>query len=185
MTPRPSWTRKAISGAFVSGASWVTVAAPPAAGVFTFCRAASKGEHRAFKPGQVCEQRRTPPALRAWRRLERSESRRKARRAGGICSVTSRAYAILAIDEKHYRQLPHRLGTPLIREVLAALRREELSATVAAEKLGLGVPVSMNSMLPMSVLRPTARPSVGNPGFRAAIMLPTGPKALNRCCASC
>lgn len=42
------------------------------------------------------------------------------------------------IDEKHYRQLPHRLGTPLIREVLAALRREELSATVAAEKLGLG-----------------------------------------------
>jgi hypothetical protein len=42
------------------------------------------------------------------------------------------------IDEKHYRQLPHRLGTPLIREVLAALRREELSATVAANKLGLG-----------------------------------------------
>jgi hypothetical protein len=43
-----------------------------------------------------------------------------------------------ARNEKHYRQLPHRLGPPLIREVLAALRREELSATAAAEKLGLG-----------------------------------------------
>ncbi len=36
MTPRPSWTRKAISGAFSSGASWITVAKPPAAGAFTF-----------------------------------------------------------------------------------------------------------------------------------------------------
>jgi hypothetical protein len=41
-------------------------------------------------------------------------------------------------DEKHYRQLPHRLGAPLIREVLAAFRGAELSATAAAEKLGLG-----------------------------------------------
>jgi hypothetical protein len=41
-------------------------------------------------------------------------------------------------DEKHYRQLPHRLGTPLICEVLAALRRDELTATAAAKKLGLG-----------------------------------------------
>jgi transposase InsO family protein len=41
-------------------------------------------------------------------------------------------------DEKHYRQLPHRLGAPLIREVLAAFRRGELPATLAAEKLGLG-----------------------------------------------
>ena len=41
-------------------------------------------------------------------------------------------------DEKHYRQLPHRLGVPLIREVLAAFRRAELSASAAAEKLGLG-----------------------------------------------
>jgi len=41
-------------------------------------------------------------------------------------------------DEKHYRQLSHRLGIPLIREVLAAFRREEISAAVAAEKLGLG-----------------------------------------------
>jgi hypothetical protein len=43
-----------------------------------------------------------------------------------------------AWHEKHYRQLPHRLGTPLIREVLAAFRRNEVSATAAAEKLGLG-----------------------------------------------
>ncbi|HWD94470.1 MAG TPA: hypothetical protein VG938_19220 [Verrucomicrobiae bacterium] len=41
-------------------------------------------------------------------------------------------------DEKHYCQLPHRLGTPLIREVLAAFRRNELPATAAAEKLNLG-----------------------------------------------
>ena len=40
--------------------------------------------------------------------------------------------------EKHYRQLSHRLGSPLIREVLAALRRNDLSATAAAKKLGLG-----------------------------------------------
>jgi hypothetical protein len=40
--------------------------------------------------------------------------------------------------EKHYRQLPHRLGTPLIREVLSAFRREELSATMAARTLALG-----------------------------------------------
>src|ERR1017187_9955107 len=36
MTPRPSWTRKAISGGFVSGASWITVARSPAAEVFDF-----------------------------------------------------------------------------------------------------------------------------------------------------
>jgi hypothetical protein len=41
-------------------------------------------------------------------------------------------------NEKHYRQLPHRLGTPLIREVLAAFRREELSATLAARTLAVG-----------------------------------------------
>lgn len=41
-------------------------------------------------------------------------------------------------DEKHYRQLPHRLGAPLIREVLAAFRRGELPAATAAEKLRLG-----------------------------------------------
>src|SRR5208282_2850832 len=86
------------------------------------CSAASKGEQCANKPGQVCEQRRTPPALRAWRNLFGE--------LAGLCHP--------AVNEKHYRQLPHRLGTPLIREVLAALRREELSATVAAEKLGLG-----------------------------------------------
>lgn len=40
--------------------------------------------------------------------------------------------------EKHYRQLSHRLGAPLIRELLAAFRRDEVSATAAAEKLGLG-----------------------------------------------
>jgi len=34
--------------------------------------------------------------------------------------------------------LPHRLGVPLIREVLAAFRGAELSAAAAAEKLGLG-----------------------------------------------
>ena len=34
--------------------------------------------------------------------------------------------------------MPHRLGVPLIREVLAAFRRAELSASAAAEKLGLG-----------------------------------------------
>ena len=44
----------------------------------------------------------------------------------------------LGRDEKHYRQLPHRLGTPLIREILAAFRRGELPATTAAEKLHLG-----------------------------------------------
>jgi transposase InsO family protein len=44
----------------------------------------------------------------------------------------------LGHDEKHYRQLPHRLGAPLIREVLAAFRRNELSATAAAQKLNLG-----------------------------------------------
>jgi hypothetical protein len=36
MTPRPSWTRKAISDAFVPGASWVTVATPAAAEVVDF-----------------------------------------------------------------------------------------------------------------------------------------------------
>jgi hypothetical protein len=40
--------------------------------------------------------------------------------------------------EKHYRQLSHRLGAPLIRELLAAFRRDEVSAAVAADKLGLG-----------------------------------------------
>ena len=40
--------------------------------------------------------------------------------------------------EKHYRQLPHRLGTPLIREGLAAVRRQELSATQAARTLAVG-----------------------------------------------
>jgi transposase InsO family protein len=44
----------------------------------------------------------------------------------------------LRCDEKHYRQLPHRLGTPLIREVLAAFRRRELPAAIAAEELHLG-----------------------------------------------
>jgi transposase InsO family protein len=46
--------------------------------------------------------------------------------------------AHLCPDEKHYRQLPLRLGTPLIREILAAFRRGELPATTAAEKLNLG-----------------------------------------------
>jgi len=46
--------------------------------------------------------------------------------------------AHLRRDEKHYRQLPHRLGTPLIREVLAAFRRNELPAAAAAQKLNLG-----------------------------------------------
>ena len=41
-------------------------------------------------------------------------------------------------DEKHYRQLSHRLGAPLIREVLASFRRAEVSATAAAAQLGLG-----------------------------------------------
>lgn len=41
-------------------------------------------------------------------------------------------------DEKHYRQLSHRLGAPLIRELLAAFRRDEVSAVAAADKLGLG-----------------------------------------------
>lgn len=41
-------------------------------------------------------------------------------------------------DEKHYRQLTHRLGAPLIRELLAAFRRNEVAASVAAEQLGLG-----------------------------------------------
>lgn len=41
-------------------------------------------------------------------------------------------------DEKHYRQLPLRLGAPLIREVLAAFRRNELPAIAAAQKLNLG-----------------------------------------------
>ena len=41
-------------------------------------------------------------------------------------------------DEKHYRQLSHRLGAPLIREVLASFRRAEVSATDAAAQLGLG-----------------------------------------------
>lgn len=41
-------------------------------------------------------------------------------------------------SEKHYRQLAHRLGAPLIREVLAAFRRAEVSALAAADKLGLG-----------------------------------------------
>lgn len=40
--------------------------------------------------------------------------------------------------EKHYRQLPHRLGTPLIREVLAAFRGDDLAANAAADQLGLG-----------------------------------------------
>ena len=40
--------------------------------------------------------------------------------------------------EKHYRQLSHRLGAPLIREVLGAFRRQELSAAVAARTLRLG-----------------------------------------------
>ena len=40
--------------------------------------------------------------------------------------------------EKHYRQISHRLGAPLIREVLAAFRRDEVSAVGAADKLGLG-----------------------------------------------
>jgi transposase InsO family protein len=40
--------------------------------------------------------------------------------------------------EKHYRQIPHRLGAPLIRELLAAFRRGEVPATVAAAKLNLG-----------------------------------------------
>jgi hypothetical protein len=44
----------------------------------------------------------------------------------------------LGAHEKHYRQLAHRLGAPLIREVLAAFRRQELSATLAAKTLGLG-----------------------------------------------
>ena len=61
------------------------------------CRAAIKGEHCASKPGQVCEQRRTPPALRALRRLERSESRREARRAGAIHSVNRWVYGILPL----------------------------------------------------------------------------------------
>jgi hypothetical protein len=43
-----------------------------------------------------------------------------------------------AINEKHYRQLSSRLGSPLIREVLASLRQRDISATTAAEKLGLG-----------------------------------------------
>ena len=41
-------------------------------------------------------------------------------------------------DEKHYRQLAHRLGAPLIREVLAGFRRDDVSASAAADKLGLG-----------------------------------------------
>lgn len=40
--------------------------------------------------------------------------------------------------EKHYRQLAHRLGAPLIREVLVAFRRADVSAGTAADKLGLG-----------------------------------------------
>ena len=40
--------------------------------------------------------------------------------------------------EKHYRQLSHRLGAPLIREVLAAFRRAEVPAVAAAAQLGLG-----------------------------------------------
>jgi hypothetical protein len=70
------------------------------------CRAASKVEQCASKPGQVCEQRRTPPALRAWRRLERSESRRKARRAGGIRSANGRAYAILRLMKNIIASFP-------------------------------------------------------------------------------
>jgi hypothetical protein len=44
----------------------------------------------------------------------------------------------LRYDEKHYRQISHRLGTPLIREVFATFRRGEVSATAAAQMLGLG-----------------------------------------------
>jgi hypothetical protein len=42
------------------------------------------------------------------------------------------------VDEKHYGQLPRRLSTPLIREVLAAPRRQEISATATGKKLDLG-----------------------------------------------
>ena len=40
-------------------------------------------------------------------------------------------------DEKHSRQLSHRLGAPLIREVLASFRRGAVSAVAAAAQLGL------------------------------------------------
>jgi hypothetical protein len=53
-----------------------------ACSIIDVCCVASKGEQCASKPGQMCEQRRTLPALRAWRRPERSGGRRKARRAG-------------------------------------------------------------------------------------------------------
>jgi hypothetical protein len=57
---------------------------------------------------------------------------------GAIVLVELAGLCHPAVDEKHYRQLPHRLGTPLIREVLASLRRRDISAATAAEKLGLG-----------------------------------------------
>jgi len=71
----------------------------------------------------VCEQRRTLPARPGGGRTALA----KPAPSGHPCG-----------DEKHYLQLPHRLGAPLIREVLAAFRRNEVSATVAADKLGLG-----------------------------------------------
>lgn len=40
--------------------------------------------------------------------------------------------------EKHYRQLPLRVGAPLIREILASFRRGDVTAVAAAHTLGLG-----------------------------------------------
>jgi len=40
-------------------------------------------------------------------------------------------------NEKRSRQLSHRLGTPLIREVLADFRQQKVSALEAAQTLGL------------------------------------------------
>ena len=41
-------------------------------------------------------------------------------------------------DEKHSQQFVRRFAPPFIREVLAAFRPWELTATVAAAELGLG-----------------------------------------------
>ena len=85
------------------------------------CRVASKGEQCASKPGQVCGQRRT--LLAPW---------------AGVALVRSVLRGHAGGDEKHYRQISRRLGAPLIREVLGAFRRDEVSAVAAAERLGLG-----------------------------------------------
>ncbi|MBU6427325.1 type IV secretion system DNA-binding domain-containing protein [Patescibacteria group bacterium] len=98
------------------------------------CCVASKGEQCASKPGQSREQRRTLSARRAaalaW--LDR------------LCHPRG--------DEKHYRQLPHRLGARLIREVLAGFRRGEGSAN-RTRKLGIGASGTGKSTLLFNLIK--------------------------------